>query len=108
VDGAKERADGDVGGDEGFAGHGGEDGDEGGFTAAFFRGFDGDVGDSIAQLKGVGMQDPDGEGGGGVVAEHDVSFYDGFDVGEEIGDRDGGGVGRDGVKDNGFGFHNVF
>ena len=108
VNGAEEGADGDVGGDEGLAGHGGEDAQEGGFAAAFFRGLNGDISDGIAQFEGPGVQDPDGQRGGGVVAEDDVFFDDGFDVGEEAGDGDGQGVGSDGVEQDGFGFHNVF
>ena len=108
VDGAKKGADGDVGGDEGFAGHGGENAQEGGFAAAFFGRFDGDVGDGIAEFKGIGVKNPNGEGSGGVGTEDDVFFDDGFDVGEKVGDGDGTRVGSDGVEDNGFSFHGFY
>ena len=108
VDGAEKGADGDIGGDERFAGHGGKDAQESGFTAAFFRRFDGDIGDSVAQLEGVGVENPNGKGGCRMIAQDDVPFDDGFDVREEVGDRDGLGMRSDGVEEDGFGFHNGF
>jgi hypothetical protein len=48
------------------------------------------------------VQDPDGQGGGGVVAEDDMPRDNGFDVGEQFSNVDPGRVGRDGVEDDGF------
>lgn len=54
------------------------------------------------------MEHPNGEGGGGMVAENDVLFDDGFDAGEEVGEADGVGMRGDGVEEDSFVFHNGF
>lgn len=108
VYGAKESAHGDIGGDEGFVGHGGEHTEESGFATAFLGRLDGDVGDDVAEFKGPSMKNPHGKGGSGVIAEDDVFFDGGFDVGQEGGDLDGFGMRSDVVEDDGLGFHNGF
>jgi hypothetical protein len=89
-------------------GHGGEHGEKRRFAATFFRRFNGDVGDDVAQFKGSGMQHPNGQGGSGVVAQDNVLFDNGFNVVEEVGDVDGFWMRGDGVEDNGLSFHNGF
>ena len=79
-DDAEEGGGADVGGDDGAVDEFAEDGEEGGFAAAFFGGFEADVGADVAEVEGVGVEGPEGEGFGGPLG---------------AGRRSGGGVWRD-------------
>ena len=52
----------DVGSDDGAVGQLAEDGDQGGFAATMGGGFEADVGGDVAQLEGVGVDDPQSQG----------------------------------------------
>lgn len=60
LDDAKEGGGADVGGDDGAVDEFAQDGEEGGFAAAFFGGFDAEVGGDVTQVEGVSMEDPKG------------------------------------------------
>ena len=62
---------GDVGGDDRPVDELAEHGQEGGFAATFLGRFDADVGAGIAEVEGIGMQDPESEGFSGPPGEHD-------------------------------------
>jgi hypothetical protein len=71
LDDAEEGGRADVGGDDGVMNQQVEDGEKGGFAAAFFRGFDAEINADVAQLEGVGVDSEQGQGFGGVFGEDD-------------------------------------
>ena len=82
-DDAEEGGGADVGGDEGAVDEFAQDGEEGGFAAAFFRGFQADVGADVAEVEGVGVEGPEGEGFGGGLGEDDEAAEEFDEVVEE-------------------------
>jgi hypothetical protein len=79
-DDAKESRGADVGSEDGAVAEEAQDRKEGAFAAAFFGRLNAYIGGDIAEFKGVGMNDPESQGVGGVRREDDVA-------GEENGKR---------------------
>ena len=80
---AEEGGGADVGGGDGAVDEFAKDGEEGGFATAFFGGFEADVGGDVAELKGVGVEDPERQRFGGVGWEDDEALEEGGEVVEQ-------------------------
>jgi hypothetical protein len=65
----------------------GKDAEQGGFAAAFHRGFDPEVGTDIPELEAVGMNDPERESFSGVLWQHNETVQGCAQLIEEEGGR---------------------
>ena len=72
----------DIAGDDGAVAEFAQDGEEGGFAAAFFGALDAEIGADVAEVEGVGVEGPEGEGFGGVLWKYDIGL-EGGDEGAE-------------------------
>lgn len=79
----------DIGGDDGAIDEFTEDGEEGGFAAAFFGRLDADVGTGVTEVKGIGVDNPKGQGFGGPFGEDDEGAEQGKDLVEQVAAGDG-------------------
>jgi hypothetical protein len=76
LDDAEEGGGADVGGNDRPTDEEAEDGEESGFAATFLRRFDAKIGADVAELESIGVENPEGDGLGGVGRENDEAAED--------------------------------